>query len=88
MKNEEVSIFIRHVLYYNHIDIMCGSKKNSREGQMEELACKVLSKANFCLLIFFPILMRLNYNGGGMGILGPPPPLPPFISAWDYIKGK
>lgn len=27
MKNEEVSIFIRHVLYYNHIDIMCESKK-------------------------------------------------------------
>lgn len=58
-KHEEVSIFIRHVLYYNNIDIMCGSIICSREGQREERACKVLSKANFCLLIFFPILMRL-----------------------------
>lgn len=66
---------------------MCRSIIFSREGQREELACKVLSKANFCKLIFFPILMRLNYDGGGMGILGPPPPLPPFISALDYIKG-
>lgn len=59
-KHKEVSIFEIHVLYYNHIDIMCISIIVSREGLGEEIACKMGFKAYFCLLIYFVIEISLN----------------------------
>lgn len=82
-----MSIFEKHVLYYNHITIMCESIIFSTEGKGgKEFACKMVFKAYLYLQIFLAILIRLNYNGGGMGSTGIPSSSP-FISARDLLKG-
>lgn len=82
-----MSIFEKHVLYYNHINIMCESIIFSAEGKGgKEFACKMVFKAYLYLQIFLAILIRLKYNGGGMGSTGIPSSFP-VISARDYIKG-
>lgn len=66
---------------------MCESIIFSTEGKGgKEFACKMVFKAYFYYLIFLAILIRLNYNEGGMGSTGIPSSSP-FISVRDYIKG-
>lgn len=69
------------------MNIMCESIIFSIEGKGgKKFACKMVFKAYLYLQIFLAILIRLNYNGGGMGSTGIPSSSP-FISARDYIKG-